>query len=67
MAKTDKDEMQSLLDYLVIRECEDKIRTKCYKICLSGMRDSDIMELHKLINQYLDLIELSGIISRMEN
>ena len=63
----DKDETQCFFDYVVMRGCEDEIRTKCRKIYLSGMRDSDIMELHELTQRYLDLTVLRGAISRMKD
>ena len=65
--KTDKDETQWFFDHVVMQGYEDKIRTKCRKIYLSGMHDSDIMELHELTQQYLDLTELRGVISRMKD
>ena len=65
--KTDKDETRWVFDHVVMRGCKDKIRRKCGKIYQIGMHDSDIMELHELTQQYLDLMELRGVISRMED
>ncbi|MDE6833310.1 MAG: hypothetical protein K2J39_03540 [Ruminococcus sp.] len=59
--------MKQFFRYVVMKECEGKIRLKCRFIHLIGVNDDDIKDLNEMTKQFLDLMEIWAVISHDED